>query len=79
VRSKPRRRYRYAFFPQRPIYHIKAIVPGRAWLETGSGRTTTVRVGNKLSGYGTVTYISARDGLVILSSGEVIQYGINDY
>jgi intracellular multiplication protein IcmG len=78
VHHKAKKR-RYAALPPKPIYHIKAIVPGRAWLENGSGRTITVRVGNKISGYGTVTYISARDGIVIMSSGDVIQYGINDY
>lgn len=59
-------------------YHIKAIVPGRVWLESSAGKLVTLRVGDKLAGYGTVDLISPRQGLVITSSGAQIQYGVND-
>jgi intracellular multiplication protein IcmG len=61
-----------------PVYHVVAIVPGRAWLQSGNGQTLTVRAGDKLAGYGTVDLISPRQGLVITSSGSIIQYGAND-
>lgn len=60
------------------LYHVVAIVPGRAWLETSEGNTITVRTGDKLGGYGTVDVISSRQGMVITSSGKIIQYGVND-
>jgi intracellular multiplication protein IcmG len=63
--------------PPKIAYHIKAIVPGRAWLEAANGQTITVRTGDVING-GTVQMISPRQGLVTLSTGEVIQYGSND-
>lgn len=62
-----------------PIYHVRAIVPDRAWLESSEGKTVTVRVGNKLEGYGTVELISPKQGMVVTSSGTIIQYGVNDF
>lgn len=62
-----------------PIYRIRAIVPGRAWLESDDGKAVTVRVGNELEGYGTVEVISPKDGMVLTSNGSYIQYGINDF
>lgn len=64
--------------PQKVVYHIKAIVPGRAWLEDSSGRTISVRVGNRLNN-SRVEWISSLQGVVTLSSGEIIQYGANDF
>jgi intracellular multiplication protein IcmG len=60
-------------------YNIKAIVPGRVWLESSDGQTVSLREGDKLANYGTVETISPRQGLVVTSSGMVIQYGINDF
>lgn len=65
--------------PPRVIYHVKAIVPGLAWLEDSDGDTVAVRVGDKLEGYGDVRLISPKQGMVITSSGAVIQYGVNDF
>lgn len=65
--------------PPSVIYHVKAIVPGMAWLESSAGQTVTVRVGHSLPGYGVVRLISPKDGMVITSSGAVIQYGVNDF
>lgn len=62
-----------------PVYHVRAIVPGRAWLETSTGKTVTVRVGNRLEGYGIIEAISPKQGMVVTSSGTIIQYGVNDF
>jgi intracellular multiplication protein IcmG len=63
-------------FPK--IYHVRAIVPGRAWLETANGSTITVRPGSKLGKYGTVAVINDTDGVVVTDKGMVINYGNND-
>ena len=59
-------------------YNVRAIVPGRAWLQSGDGKNITLRVGDKLNGYGEVLAISPRQGMVLMSDGSVIQYGVND-
>ncbi|OGT07086.1 MAG: hypothetical protein A2X78_04105 [Gammaproteobacteria bacterium GWE2_37_16] len=63
--------------PKKIIYHVKSIVPGRAWLESTDGQTVSVRVGNLVNG-SRVGAILSRQGMVLLNSGEVIQYGTND-
>jgi hypothetical protein len=63
--------------PRKAVYHIKAIVPNRAWLEDAEKRTITVRLGDLING-GTVEVISPYQGVVALSNGEVIQFGAND-
>ena len=62
-----------------PIYHIRAIVPGRVWLESADGKSVTLRVGDVLEGYGRVEAISPRQGFVLMSNGTYIQYGENDF
>lgn len=65
--------------PQQKIpYHVKAIVSGRAWLETNKGKIITVRPGSGLGSYGLVTQINEDNGTVTTSLGTVITYGIND-
>ncbi|CAL7959971.1 intracellular multiplication protein IcmG [Gammaproteobacteria bacterium] len=61
------------------IYHIRAIVPGRVWLESADGKSATLRVGDSLEGYGTVEVISPQQGMVLMSDGSYIQYGVNDF
>lgn len=65
--------------PPKDIYHVKAIVPGLAWLESSEGKTISVRVGDTIDGYGVIQLISQQQGMVITSSGSVIQYGVNDF
>ncbi len=60
-------------------YHIRAIVPGRAWLDSADGRSVTLRVGDKLEGYGEVKTIAPRQGMVVMSNGSIIQYGVGDF
>lgn len=59
-------------------YHLKSVISGRAWLETGKGKLITVKVGDTIPGYGEVTSISPTEGLVGTSSGITITYGPND-
>lgn len=63
--------------PKKIIYHVKSIVPGRAWLESADGHTVSVRVGDIVNG-SRVGAVLSRQGMVLLNSGEVIQYGAND-
>ena len=65
--------------PPQEVYHVKAIVPGLAWLESSRGKTVSIRVGDSLAGYGVVQVISPQQGMVITSDGTVIQYGVNDF
>ena len=61
------------------IYHIRAIVPGRVWLESSNSKSVTLRVGDFLKDYGRVEAISPRQGFVLMSNGAYIQYGVNDF
>ena len=60
------------------VYHLRAIVPGRAWLEAKDGKLVTVRPGTKLNGYGKVTVIDVDNGVVKTDLGYVIKYGESD-
>jgi len=59
---------------QAPKWYVRAIIPGRAWLEQTNGRTVTVNVGDILRGYGRVNAISVITGTVKLSSGAILTY-----
>lgn len=50
---------------------LRAIVPGRAWLVNGSGRTISVAVGDEIQDYGKVESIDAKSATVMMSSGYV--------
>lgn len=67
-----------SFRPAGKIYHLKALVPGRAWLQTAGGETTTVTIGDRLPGYGIVQMINTQQGIVTTSSGAIIGYGAKD-
>lgn len=60
------------------VYHLKAIMPGRAWLQSTKGVLVTVKVGDPLKSYGVVRAINPIQGWVGTSSGKVIQYGPQD-
>lgn len=64
--------------PPKPTYSVKAIVPGRAWLKSSMGNSITVKVGDKIEGYGVVQTINSPQGLVGMSNGTVFEYGEND-
>jgi len=60
-------------------YHIRAMVPGRVWIESDDGKyNKTLKVGDELTGYGAVDYILYKEGMVLTSNGLYIQYGEND-
>lgn len=64
--------------PPPRVYHIQAVIPGRAWLIATNGSTLTVREGTQIPGYGVVKLIDARQGRVITSSGQVIRFSQQD-
>lgn len=59
-------------------YNLIAVVPGRAWIESSTGSSITVRVGDKVKDYGTVRAVNTSRGMVLTSSGKVIEYGVDD-
>lgn len=63
---------------KKTVYHIMAIIPGRAWLKSSNASTVTVSVGTQLPGYGTVSKIDPQLGNVVTSSGQIIQYSADD-
>lgn len=64
---------------QKALYYIRALIPGRAWLEkAGNGATTTVRIGDPLPGYGRVESINTIRGFVATTSGRVIKFSPQD-
>lgn len=54
-------------------FTLRAVVPGRAWLVDDQGKTTTLRVGQKLKDYGKVVEINNKMGFVKMSSGFVFK------
>jgi intracellular multiplication protein IcmG len=59
-------------------YRLKALIPGRAWLQSRNGTTTSVTLGDRLPGYGIIQMINTEQGIVTTSSGAIIQYGPKD-
>lgn len=62
----------------KPIYYVRAIIPGRVWLTTQEGSTLTLGVGDKLAGYGLIDSINPDQGTITLSSGAIIGYSPDD-
>jgi len=65
--------------PPPVVYHLKAIVPGRAWIISNDGLSESVSVGDTVDQYGKVQAVDANRGMVMTSSGKVIDYGSNDH
>jgi len=61
------------------FYHLRAVLPDRAWITSSTGKTITVTVGDHVKQYGTVRIIDAQQGIIETSSGRRIVYGMNDY
>ncbi len=59
-------------------YYLKSLIAGRAWVESSTGELTTVKVGDELPGYGTITAIDPEETLVKTSSGTAIKNAPND-
>ena len=66
--------------PVKIVYVLKAVVPGRAWIQGSNNTTDSLRVGDSVpnSDYGKVTQINANQGVVQTSSGKSIVFGPND-
>jgi len=62
----------------KPIYYVRAIIPGRVWLTLQDGSTLTLGMGDKLAGYGIITAIDPNQGTITLSSGAIIGYNPDD-
>jgi uncharacterized protein YukE len=62
----------------KPIYYVRAMIPGRVWLTTAEGTTLTLGVGDKLVGYGVLDSINVDQGIVTFNSGAVIGYSPDD-
>lgn len=62
--------------PPAPVlsFHLRAVIPGRAWIEDSEGGTASVTVGSKVKNYGIVRAIEVEAGRVLTSSGKVITY-----
>ena len=60
------------------VYHVRAIVPGRAWIVNNYGKELTVGVGDTVPHYGLVQWVDANGGVLHTSSGKLIKYGHND-
>lgn len=65
------------FRPKVP-YFLKAVIVGRAWLESADGNLITIKQGDVIPEYGTITRIDHNEGWVDTSSGLIIGYGRND-
>lgn len=61
------------------IFHLRAVIPDRAWITSNTGQSISVTVGDHVTEYGTVQSIDAQHGIVTTSSGRKIEYGPNDY
>lgn|SRR3990167_430128 len=61
------------------VFHLRAIVPDRAWITSNTGATMTVTVGDPIKTYGVVKSIDAKSGVIYTSSGRKIIYGENDF
>lgn len=61
------------------VFHLKAVVPGRAWIVSNNGLSESVSAGDAIPQYGTVKVVDANRGMVLTSSGKVIGYGENDH
>ena len=62
----------------KPVYYVRAIIPGRVWLTLQDGSTLTLGLGDKLAGYGVITAIDPTQGTITLSSGAIIGYNPDD-
>jgi intracellular multiplication protein IcmG len=76
IKNKTKWRYGSVFVSR--IYYVRAMIQGRAWLMTSDGTTFTVSDGDNLPGYGQVQTIDPAQGVVLTSSGRVINYRPQD-
>ncbi len=59
------------------VYYVQAIIPGRAWISDSNGRIITVTQGDHVEALNsTVKNIDPINGIVTLSNGMQIEYGL---
>lgn len=80
LKRKPKRRVRTRRYVSRPklTYYVQALIPGRAWLRTSTGKRITVVEGSRISGLGVVKVIDPHQGEVIMSNGTKIRFSSSD-
>lgn len=72
--SKPKKKHQTPASSEAiPSLCVYAIIPGRAWLKTTSGKTITVSEGDTIAEFGRVLKIDAGNALVVTSSGVIIR------
>lgn len=64
-------------FEQQPKTYVKAIIPGRAWIDTAKGDLTSVILGDHIQGYGTVIAINQSKGIVLTQDKDGVQHTLN--
>lgn len=60
------------------VYYLRAVVPGRAWIYGSNGRSASITLGDQVKQYGKVLAINAEEGIVLTSSGKVIEFSSTD-
>lgn len=56
------------------LWTVRAMIDGRAWIQSSKGRTMTVAVGTAIQGYGIVESIAVESGVIMTSSGKAIMF-----
>jgi intracellular multiplication protein IcmG len=77
AREKPKQ-MTAAKLMKKPTYFVRAVVPGRAWLQKGDGSSITVTYGDEIPNLGYVTRIDLGRGLVFMSEGDIISFSPDD-
>lgn len=76
--EQPKKKVKKGPLPPKLVYHLKAVIPGRAWIVNNFGQSTSVSVGDAVKQYGHVEAIEPQKGEIITSSGKLIRYGVDD-
>lgn len=74
----PKKKEKHHVAPPKPIYYVRAMIPGRAWLVAQDGSTISVSLGDNLPGYGVVQIIDSNQGIITTNSGAIIGYSTSD-
>ncbi len=57
-----------------PEYHVHAIIPGRAWIRNHQNVIISVTEGQEIPDLGKIVTIDSKQGIIILSNGQVLRY-----
>lgn len=78
AKPKKAKAHKPAYHPKPITYSLRAVVPGRAWVDASNGHSYSVSVGDTLAQYGKIKAIDDAGGHIYTSSGKIIDYGSND-